>query len=168
MIETLLDLARVRGQGALPVARVPTDLGPIAREVASEFVGAFPNRTLHVDVKGELKGQWDPARVGQAISNLLANALEHGDPHRPVGLSVDGSDDAIVVKVRNEGPPIPPELRPVLFQPFARGSTSPHSLGLGLFIVKEIAAAHGGTIDVESSAETSTVFTLVLPRAIPK
>jgi signal transduction histidine kinase len=82
-----------------------------------------------------------------------------------VHLSVDGSGEAVVVKVKNEGPPIAPELRPVLFDAFSRGDTSPHGLGLGLFIVKEIAVAHGGTVDFESSAETGTVFTLVLPRA---
>jgi PAS domain S-box-containing protein len=165
MIETLLDIARVRGRGGLPTTRVPTDLGAIAREVASEFGAASPNRAIQVDVRGELEGQWDPARVGQAISNLVANALEHGDPRRPVDLSVDGSGEAVVVKVRNDGPPIPSELRPALFEPFSRASKSPHGLGLGLFIVKEVAAAHGGSIDVESNAETGTVFTLVLPRA---
>jgi PAS domain S-box-containing protein len=165
MIETLLDLARVRGHGGLPVTRVPTDVAEIAKGVASEFAAAFPNRALEIDARGNLEGRWDPARVGEAISNLLANALEHGDPQRPVNLSVDGSAEAVVVRVRNEGPPIPSELRPVLFEAFSRGSTSPHGLGLGLFIVKEIATAHGGSIDVESSAETGTVFTLVLPRA---
>jgi PAS domain S-box-containing protein len=165
IIETLLDLARVRGQGGFPVTRVPTDLGEITRGVASELAAAFPNRALQVDARGDLEGRWDPARVGQAISNLLANALEHGDPGRPVGLSVDGWGGAVVVKVKNDGPPIPSDLQPLLFEPFSRGSTSRHGLGLGLFIVKEIAAAHGGSIDVESSAETGTVFTLVLPRA---
>lgn len=116
-------------------------------------------------IRGELEGRWDPARVQQALSNLVGNALEYGDLRSPVRLSVIGSDEAVVVKVRNGGPPIPTELRPALFEPFSRGPTSPHGLGLGLFIVKEIAAAHGGTIDVESSAEIGTVFTLVLPRA---
>jgi PAS domain S-box-containing protein len=165
MIETLLDLARVRGRGGLEAIRVPTDLGVVAREVASEFGAAFPKRTIHVELRGDLAGEWDPARVGQAISNLVANALDHGDPSSPVALSVDGSGEAGVVKVRNDGPPIPPELRAILFEPFSRGSKSPHGLGLGLFIVKEIASAHGGSIHVESSAETGTVFTLVLPKS---
>jgi signal transduction histidine kinase len=155
----------VRSQGGLPVTRVPCDVGAIAKDVASEWAAASPNRTLQVDVQGELEGRWDPARVAQAISNLVGNALEHGDPRTPVRLSVAGSDEAVVVKVRNDGPPIPLELRPLLFEAFSRGDRSPHGLGLGLFIVKQIAAAHGGTVDVESSAETGTVFTLVLPRA---
>lgn len=164
MIMTLLDLTRVRGQGRLPITRVPTDVGALAREVVAEFAAASPDRALQIDVRGELEGRWDPARVEQAISNLVTNALEHGDPRGLVCLSVDGSGEAVVVRVKNDGPPIPPELRPVLFEAFSRGDTSPHGLGLGLFIVKEIAIAHKGTIDVESSAETGTVFTLVLPR----
>jgi signal transduction histidine kinase len=165
MIETLLDVARVQGAGSLPVTRVPTNLGALVRDVAGEFAATSPDRDLQIDVHGELEGRWDPPRVAQAISNLVANALEHGDPGRPVHLSVDGSGEAVVVKVKNDGPPITSDLRPVLFEPFSRGDTSPHGLGLGLFIVKEIALAHGGTVDVESSAETGTVFTLVLPRA---
>jgi signal transduction histidine kinase len=144
MIETLLDFARVRGRGGLPVTRVPTDLGAIAREVASEFVATRPDRALEVDVRGEVEGRWDPARVQQAMSNLVANALEHGDSRRPARLSVEGSGEAVVVKVRNDGPPIPSELRPILFEAFSRGDTSTHGLGLGLFIVKQIAIAHGG------------------------
>jgi PAS domain S-box-containing protein len=165
MIATLLDFARVRGHGGLPVTRVPTDLGALVRDLAGEFAAAFPDRPLQINVRGELQGRWDAARVEQAISNLVANAIEHGDPRAPVGLSVDGTREAVVVKVKNDGPTIPPELRPVLFEAFSRADSSPHGLGLGLFIVKEIAVAHGGTIDVESSAETGTVFTLVLPRA---
>jgi signal transduction histidine kinase len=165
MIATLLDFARSRDQGGLPVTRVPTNLAAVARDVASELATASPTRTIQVDVRGELEGRWDPARIGQAIANLVANALEHGDPRGPVRLSVDGSGKAVVVKVKNDGPPIPSELRPVLFEAFSRGDRSRPGLGLGLFIVKEIVVAHGGTIDVESSAEDGTVFKLVLPRA---
>jgi signal transduction histidine kinase len=164
MIETLLDVTRVRSGGGVPIERVPTDLGALAREVTSELAAVHQDRALYIDERGDVRGQWDPARLRQAISNLVANAAEHGDPHRPVRISVDGSGEAVVVTVRNEGPPIPPELRPVLFEAFSRGDSSPGGLGLGLFIVREIAVAHGGTIDAESSAETGTVFTLVLPR----
>ncbi len=101
----------------------------------------------------------------QAISNLVGNAMRYGDLRRPVHVYVEGSGEAVVLKVRNEGPPIPSDLRPVLFDAFSRGDTSPHGLGLGLFIVKQIALAHDGTIDAESSAEAGTTLTLVLPRA---
>jgi signal transduction histidine kinase len=165
LIATLLDFVRVRGEGGLPVTRVPTNLGAIVKDVADEFAAASPDRALQIDAPDELDGQWDPARVGQAISNLVANALKHGEAGRPVHISVEASGEAVAVKVKNDGRPIASELRPVLFEPFAHRDGSPHGLGLGLFIVKEIAVAHGGTIDFESSAETGTVFTLVLPRA---
>jgi signal transduction histidine kinase len=165
MIETLLDVTRVRGGGGLPIDRVPTDVGALAREVTSELAAAHQDRVLEIDERGDVRGRWDPARVRQAMSNLIANAMQHGDSRRPVRISVDGSGEAVVVTVRNEGPAISHELRRVLFEPFSRGDRSPHGLGLGLFIAKEIAVAHGGTIDVESSADTGTVFTLVLPRA---
>jgi signal transduction histidine kinase len=165
MIATLLDFARTRDHGELPVTRVPTNIAAVARDVASELATSAPGRALQVDVQGEVEGSWDPARIGQAIMNLVANALQHGDPRGPVRLSVDGSGDAVVVTVKNDGPPITPELRPVLFEAFSRGDRTRPGLGLGLFIVKEIVAAHGGTIEVESSAESGTVFKLVLPRA---
>jgi signal transduction histidine kinase len=165
MVGTLIDVMRVRTRGGLSVTRVPTDLGALATEVVAECGATHPDRVPQLDLRGRLEGSWDPARFTEAITNLVVNALEHGDPRRPVQLSVDGSGESVVVKVKNEGPPIPSEVRPVLFDAFSRGQTSPHGLGLGLFIVKEIAVAHGGTVDVESSAETGTVFTLVLPRA---
>jgi signal transduction histidine kinase len=108
MIATLLDFVRVRGQGGLPVTRVPTNLGALVRDVADEFTAASPDRALQIDVPGELEGRWDPARVGQAISNLIANALEHGEAGRPVRLSVEASGEAVVVKVKNHGPPSRP------------------------------------------------------------
>jgi PAS domain S-box-containing protein len=165
VIGTLLDFAHMRSEAELTVTRAPTDLGELVREIASEFAITFPDRTVPIDVQGDPKGQWDWARVSQAISNLVSNALTHGDPRGPVRVTVDGSGAAVVViKVENDGPPIPSEVQPVLFEPFSRGRTS-HGLGLGLFVARRVAVAHGGSIDVESSAETGTVFTMVLPRA---
>ncbi len=166
MIETLLDLARARACGRLPITRVPADLGALAREVVDESAAAYPDRTIELQTQGPLEGRWDPGRVKQAISNLVGNAMRYGDLRRPVHVYVEGSGEAVVLKVHNEGPPIPSDLRPVLFDAFSRGDTSPHGLGLGLFIVKlQIALAHDGTVGAESCAETGTALTLVLPRA---
>jgi PAS domain S-box-containing protein len=167
MIETLLDFARVESFGRLPVSPVPTDLGAQAREVVEETRAAWPDRAIELETSGDLCGRWDPARVEQAMSNLIGNALQHGYPGKPVYVSVDGlGTAAVLVKVKNEGKPIPPDLMPVLFEPFARGAsdTSQHGLGLGLYVVKQIVAAHGGTIEVESNPEVGTLFTLLLPR----
>jgi PAS domain S-box-containing protein len=167
MIETLLDFARVESLGKLPVSLAPTDVGAKAREVVEEARAAWPDRTIELATGGDLHGQWDPARLQQALSNLIVNALQHGEPRKPVRVSADGVGTAVLLRVRNEGTPIPSDLMPALFEPFARGpsDTSPQGLGLGLFIVKQIAIAHGGTVDVESNPEVGTLFTLLLPRA---
>jgi PAS domain S-box-containing protein len=166
MIETLLDFARVEALGRLPLSPVPTDLGERAREVVDEARAAWPERAVELETRGDLRGQWDPARVEQAMSNLIANALQHGAPGKPVHVSVADVATAVAVEVRNEGAPIPADLMPVVFEPFSRGTsdTSPQGLGLGLYVVKQIVVAHGGTIDVVSSADSGTSFTLLLPR----
>jgi signal transduction histidine kinase len=169
MIETLLDFARVGSLGKLQVSPASTDLGDRAREIVDESRTAWPDRTIDLDIRGDPRGQWDPARIDQAISNLVVNALHHGDPGKPVRVSIDGAGENVVLKVKNEGPPIPTELMPVLFEPFTRGSSdrSPGGLGLGLYIVKQITLAHGGDVDLESNTATGTVVTLRLPRAKP-
>jgi signal transduction histidine kinase len=167
LIETLLDFTRVESFGNLQVSPAPTELGARAREIVDETRTAWPDRAIELDIRGDSQGEWDPARVDQAISNLVVNALHHGDPGKPVRVSVDGAGADVVLKVRNEGPPIPAELMQVLFEPFTRGASdkSPDGLGLGLYIVKQIALAHGGAVDLQSNAETGTVVTLRLPRA---
>ena len=104
--------------------------------------------------------------MAQAFANLLSNAASYGDPSN-LQISVDGLDEAILVRIHNKGPAIPSWLLPVMFEPFSRGHVdvvSPHGLGLGLFVVKEIVASHGGSIDVESMDEAGTTFTIRLPR----
>jgi signal transduction histidine kinase len=166
MIATLLDFTRVECLGKLPVSLAPTDLGVGVREVVDEARAASQDRAIDLETRGDLHGRWDSARVKQATANLIANALQYGDPRKPVRISVDGAGAAVVLNVKNEGPAVPPDLLPVLFEPFSRGPSdrSPLGLGLGLYIVRQVAIAHEGTVDVESKAETGTVFTLRLPR----
>src|SRR5688572_5746980 len=128
---------------------------------------AWPDRPIDVAVHGDAHGEWDPARMSQTISNLVGNALAHGDRAAPVHVCVDGQGRDVELTVHNDGEPIPLELVPVLFQPFNRGEIpdrSPHGLGLGLYIVEQVVHAHDGSIGVESSAETGTTFTVRLPR----
>ena len=165
MIATLLDLTQVHAQGSLPVTRERIDLGDRAREVVDEASAAWPDRSIELEVLDDVRGQWDPARIAQAISNLVANALQHGDARKPVHVSIDGRGEPVVLKVTNEGPPIPSEMMPVIFEPFSHGEGSPRGLGLGLFIVRQIAMSHSGTVSVESTPEAGTIFTMVLPRA---
>jgi signal transduction histidine kinase len=135
MIDTLLDFARARFLGRVPVTPVPADLGRIAGGVADEMRMAWPNRGIEVDVRGDPHGEWDPARLSEIISNLVGNATTYGDPQNAVGVLVDGTGDDVFLKVTNHRPPIPPDVIPVLFEPFRRGvpdDRSPGGLGLGL------------------------------------
>jgi signal transduction histidine kinase len=169
MIDTLLDFSRARFLGKLPISRAPADLAEIARGVVDELRLAWPDHEVELDMHGDAHGQWDPGRMAQVLSNLLGNALTYGDPDEPVQVSVDGTGDEMVLRVKNQGPPIRAELLPVLFEPFRTGapeSRSQHGLGLGLYIVQQIVLAHQGTVDVASTAHEGTTFTVRLPRAL--
>lgn len=168
MINTLLDFTRVRSGGRLPVSPVPADLAEIAHGVLDELREIWPGRDLRLEARGDSAGRWDPARMAQVISNLAGNALAYGDPGTPVRVSVEDPGEEVVLTVRNQGRPIPADLMPVLFEPFRRGLSeegSPGGLGLGLYIVQQIVQAHGGTIDVASTAQEGTTFSVRLPRA---
>jgi PAS domain S-box-containing protein len=169
LIGTLLDFATSRFTGTLPVAPVPSDLREVCRAAVDELRAASPGRRIDLELQGDATGSWDPARVAQVVSNLVANALQHGAPGAPVAVRVRGRPGDVVVAVRNEGPAIPPELRAVMFEPFCRGSSlrdaaRARGLGLGLYIAREIVRAHGGSIDVESDDARGTTFTVRLPR----
>src|SRR5262249_51608993 len=145
-----LDFTRVQSGGRLPIKRVKTDLAALAREVVDEMRVASPDRTIKLQMHGNLLAQLDPARINEVLSNLIGNALQYGNPERPVRVSLDGNGEVIELRVMNEGPAMPPDLIPALFEPFTRGTpeTGPHGLGLGLYITKQIVLAHGGEIHV--------------------
>ncbi|GEJ57455.1 PAS domain-containing protein [Anaeromyxobacter diazotrophicus] len=168
LIHDLLDLTRARLTGSLPVQPRPVDLGTVVEGVVDELHGASGDRAIEVQRRGSLEGTWDPDRLAQLASNLLANALKYGRPDRPVRVELDGSaPDAVTLRVRNEGDPISPELLGRLFQPWERAGQqagTAQGVGLGLFIVERIAAAHGGSARATSTAEDGTAFEVRLPR----
>jgi two-component system, sensor histidine kinase and response regulator len=166
LITDLLDLARSRFGGGIPIQPEELDLGDIVRRVVRECRASFDGRDIDVASRGDLRGEWDAERVSQVLSNLLSNALRHGRQDEPVAIDVDGTDaDRVVFTVRNGGR-LPPELIPSLFDPFRGAGHSTDSspgLGLGLFIVREILRAHGGNVEA-SGSDDQTCFTVVLPR----
>ena len=166
MVSDILDFARGRLGSPMPITRVRANLGILAREVADEVRSANPEFLVDVQTQGNLDGDWDSERVKQLLSNLLTNAVQHG-AEKNVGLSVKGEEDLVLLEVHNEGPPIRKELLGTMFDPLVQGRSStqnPTGLGLGLFIVKEIASAHKGTVSVTSSEDSGTTFSVSLPR----
>ena len=166
MIDTLLDFTRARFLGKVPISRVPSELGEISRTVIDEMRIVWPDNAIELDVRGDTHGEWDPGRMTQTISNLVTNAISFGESGTAVEVSIEGNGQDVAMKVHNHGPPIAPDLLPALFEPFRRGAPdrSPRGLGLGLYIVQQIVHGHDGTIDVESTADAGTTFTLRLPR----
>jgi signal transduction histidine kinase len=136
-------------------------------EGAVEEVSVADPGRFTVSGHGDGTGEWDNVRVGQALGNLLGNALQHSPPGSPVRVEVEGGPEQVRVSINNGGEPIPPEQQDGLFEPFRRGvrpGALDGSVGLGLYIAWHVARAHGGTIEVRSSAQAGTTFQLVLPK----
>lgn len=164
MISQLLDMARARRQSGMPVQAAPCDMGRIAAQVVEEVRSLHPDRTIDLRIRGEASGSWDPDRLAQVCSNLLDNAIGHGRPGRPVVAAVVGEAGAVTFSVSNESEPIAPDSLLTLFQPFRGGQSGvSRGLGLGLYIVDQIARAHGGTVTATSDP-TVTRFVVKLPR----
>jgi PAS domain S-box-containing protein len=168
MIEQILDLARSRLTGGFELVSRPLDLCELLQRITDEIRTARPHGLIELHCR-TLTGSWDQDRIEQVFSNLIGNAVRYGEPAMPITVSADGDDRTVWVEVHNQGTPIPPELQRVLFDPFRRGqrdSRTPETegLGLGLYISKEIARAHGGTIEVRSSRAEGTTFRVTLPR----
>jgi two-component system, sensor histidine kinase and response regulator len=167
MIEDMLDLARARLAGGIPLHRSHSDLGELVHRVIGEHQAAFPERRIHVRQDGDLSGEWDTDRLAQVASNLIGNALQHGVGREAVEVHLDGtSTEAVRLSVTNAGS-IPSDVMPQLFDPFRGGQRQPgrrEGLGLGLYIIQQIAQAHGGAVSVDSSDGKRTAFLVEIPR----
>lgn len=172
MISDLLDYTRTRLGAGMPVSPARMDLSVLCQELYGEFVTAHPNRHIRLQSESEVWGNWDRDRLRQAMSNLLGNAIQHSPEGASVELKVIGERSDAIVTIYNAGPPIPPGELAKIFDPLVRGSSAEHpnvnrpgSIGLGLYIARAITESHGGTINVTSSNEAGTAFTMRLPRA---
>jgi signal transduction histidine kinase len=165
MIADVLDFARSHLGGGIPAVPKPDDMAEICRAVRDEVAAAHPDRPITIDVRGDLRGSFDRDRVMQALANLLDNAIQHGSGEIEVRAREAPDRHAVVTEVTSHGPAIPPPVLEHLFEPFAHGEGEPRSgLGLGLYIVEQIALAHGGHCEVTSS-RAGTTFTIRWPRA---
>jgi PAS domain S-box-containing protein len=170
MISDLLDFARGRLGGGIPISARPMDLGALCREVVEELEAGRPGREVVVKAEGNLQGDWDPDRLSQLLINLGKNALDYSPAETRVHLMLQDEGETLRVEVHNAGAPIPPERLASIFEPFRRfveeegHAPSSAGLGLGLYIVEQIVRAHGGAIAVRSTTEEGTTFTVRLPR----
>jgi signal transduction histidine kinase len=167
LVNDLLDFAKARIGATIPINPRPTNLREIVEQVVDECQASAPGRVIRIGHQGDELGTWDADRIAQVITNLVGNALQHGAPGAPIIVESRISGNDAVLTVANEGAGIASEELERLFEPYHRGANAAErrgSMGLGLFIAREVIAAHGGTIEVESQLHATTRFTVRLPR----
>ncbi|NUU34113.1 sensor histidine kinase KdpD [Pseudomonas sp. C2B4] len=169
MVNDLLELVRSRLGKSLPIDPAPMDLAVVAHEAIAQACAGNPECDPTLKVVGDMQGVWDAARLSQLLQNLIGNALQHGSTEGDVTVTLTGEPDTVYLAVHNYGAPIAEESIGTIFDPLVRSADEElgqpsTSLGLGLFIVKEVVDAHGGTVEVSSNETDGTLFTVVLPR----
>jgi signal transduction histidine kinase len=165
MIQDLLDAHRVRAGYRLPLDLQRCDLVDIASNVVAELEGSDRQR-VRLSAPERLEGVWMPSQLTRALWNLITNALKYGAPGGQVEVEIARSLDGVAISVHNTGAAIPPAEQAQLFEPFsrARGAEArARGWGLGLTLVRGCAEAHGGTVELASTPETGTTFTMRLP-----
>ena len=173
MIEQLLDLTRARLTDGIPVelSAQSVDLHPLVTKIVDEVKVAHPTSMIELQVDGDCSTRVDVDRFEQVVSNLVGNAVAHGDTTKPIRIALTTSPGGVSLAVHNHGTPIEPEFVPMLFNPFARGDRprgQSEGLGLGLYISDRIVEAHGGKLSVQSSWDAGTLFEVILPRETVK
>ena len=163
MIQGLLDAHRADAGEGMSLHIEPAEVSALAGDVMGDLMLRAGDRFV-LESEKPVHGWWDVDRIKQALNNLLENAVKYGRDETPITCRIGSTDGRVFLSVHNEGEPIPPNLIPVLFQPFRRSLAAENSnkggWGLGLVMVQAIAEAHGGSVGVESSESTGTVFTL--------
>jgi signal transduction histidine kinase len=169
VVRDLVDYAHAEAEGGLHVAPRPLDFHDLCVRVVSALASLHPERTITYQRGEDGRGIWDADRLEELLENLLINALKYGAADEPVHLEWRGDGEELEVLVHNDGPPISPSLLPHVFDPFERGEkqATRDSLGLGLYIVKQIVTAHRGRVEVRSSYDDGTTIAVRLPRALP-
>jgi signal transduction histidine kinase len=167
LIDQLLDFTRARSGGGIDVDPREADLAEIVRQAIDELEAAHPGWVIRHDVRGSTRGSWDVDRLLQVVSNLVANAGQHGAAGAPISVAVDATEaDYVSIAVHNDGV-IDARVLPTIFEPFGAklaGHPASRGLGLGAFIVRELVRAHGGTVRVETDDARGTTFRVEIPR----
>lgn len=168
LLSDLLDFNTAQVGSCMQLRREPSSLAFIGEHLVAGFRIAHPTKDFKLETDGDLLGQWDNTRMRQMITNLVSNAVAYGT-EKSVQVNLRGSTDSVVIEVRNWGSPIPSEAIPTLFNPLVRLGKEEvlrpqGSVGLGLYICREIAHAHAGTIRIESSLSEGTAFIVEVPK----
>jgi len=168
MISTLLDYTSSHLGRGIPIDPTIHNVATLVRDSVNEYRLRHPERELLLDVPEATVSAWlDGDRVAQAIDNLLRNAFTHGSTEHSIRVAVSSTTEAVMVEIGNRGEVIPPETLTRIFEPFQRAAKRKTGFGLGLYIVREIARAHGGTAELISTEADGTVARLTLPRHPP-
>jgi K+-sensing histidine kinase KdpD len=169
LVSDLIDAVGIRLGKGVPIVPAQMDIGTAVQETAEKVQVAHPDRKILIEMSGDLKGEWDRARVGQVLSNLIGNAVQHGQKTSAIDIAANGADQEVILSVHNVGA-IPSYSVGTIFDPLPRGEDERqiHSetarLDLGLFITKAIVTSHGGDVTVTSSEEKGTTVTAHFPR----
>ena len=173
MVADLLGFTRTQLGKGMPIKRQQTDVADICRASVEDAGATYPNATFDIYTSGDLNGSFDPVRLHQLLTNLLVNAAQYGVSQRPVIVGASGDPTEITIQVTNYGQMIPEDALQLIFKPLVQldntasvdeDSRPRTSLGLGLFVAREIAVAHGGSIIVSSDEVEGTIFTVRLPK----
>ena len=173
LVNNLLDYARTSLGDSIPVSPELTTMNAMCSRAIEEVESAYPGRNISLVCAHGVEGTWDSARIIQLLTNLLVNALQHGDAAGVVKVTVSTKVNSVLIEIYNEGEPINPSTLGSLFDPLYRRASmrsqtlTPESsgLGLGLFIASQIARSHGGDIKVASTREAGTIFSIELPKS---
>lgn len=171
MVSDLLEFVRTRLGATLPIERQPMEMTTACRDAIDAASAGHPDCDPVFTTRGNTQGEWDRARIDQMLQNLIGNALQHGAATHRISVTLIGGENHVSLSVHNDGEPIAEEAIGSIFDPLVRslnaqaGTRNPStSLGLGLFIVKEVVNAHSGSITVTSNFGDGTTFTVVLPK----
>jgi signal transduction histidine kinase len=167
MIQDLLDATRIHAGGRLPIQVEPLELVELLREVVEELMAVHGDRFV-LNARGPIRGTWSRCGIRRVVENLASNAVKYGDADRPIAISAGARGENVTISVHNEGPPLSAEEQAQMFEPFQRSAAAERSgkrgWGLGLTLVRGVAAAHGGIVEVRPGTKGGVTFAVSLPR----
>jgi signal transduction histidine kinase len=168
LLDDLVDFSRTKLGLGIDIALTSSDPATLFADELDQIQGAHPNRRLELTVSGDTSGNWDGVRLQQLLRNLVSNAIKYGEPSEPVRIALTGENEDVQIEVSNTGVTIEPAIMNQMFAPLTRGpeqetAGTDGGLGLGLYIVRQVALAHGGDVTARSN-RGETVFTVRLPR----